>query len=86
VLGNHHPPQLLVDAAQVRRLKLIYSTGERARDDLGRNVIYFDPHSVEGDACVTVRGYDVPILPSSAITQAAIYWAMVAEASTAPAP
>ena len=37
-----------------------------------------------GDCLVPVPGYDVSILPPSAITQLACYWALVDEATDSP--
>ena len=85
VIGYQDPPQLMIDAAQLRRLKLVYTTAKRGQDDRGQNVIYVDPHWPLADGCVSVGGYDIPILPASGVIQAAIYWSLVAEAAQ-PAP
>jgi hypothetical protein len=79
-IGYQQPQQLLIDAAHDRRMKLVYSSVERARDDRSRSIIYIDPCWPIEDACVAVKGYDIPILPSSGILQAAIYWSVAAEA------
>ena len=31
------------------------------------------------DACVAIPGYDITVLPSSSVMQAAVYWSLVAE-------
>jgi hypothetical protein len=80
-LGYQHPPQLLIDAARLHRFKLLYTSVERARDDESDDIVYVDPHWPMDDACVTVPGYDISILPASGVVQAAIYWAVVAEAA-----
>ena len=46
-----------------------------------RGDIVIDQHWRLGDAIVTVPGYDVRILPPSAVTQLACYWAVVGEAA-----
>jgi hypothetical protein len=80
LLGYQEPVQLLVDWAHLYRHKLFYTSVTRAIDDRGENVRYVDPHWPVDDGCVSVKGYDIPILPASAIAQAAIYWSIVAEA------
>ena len=85
VLGYHAPPQLSIDAAHMRRSKLLYTSVARADDDRADYILYIDPHWPITDACVAVPGYDVLALPQSGVMQAAIYWTLVAEASaTAP--
>jgi hypothetical protein len=80
MIGYQHAPQLLIDQARQRRIKLIYSSVERAPNDSHENVIYIDPHWPIEDACVTLSGYPQPLLPASGVMQAAIYWSMVAAA------
>jgi uncharacterized phosphosugar-binding protein len=80
MIGYQHAPQLLIDLARQRRIKLIYSSVERAPNDVHENVIYIDPHWPIEDACVTLSGYPQPMLPASGVMQAAIYWSMVAAA------
>ena len=43
------------------------------------SVLYVDPAWPLSDGCVTVPGYDVPILPASGVVQAAIYWTIASE-------
>ena len=80
VFGAEKPPQLQIEAAHLRRCKLFYSTVARGRDDMSIHIAYVDPRWPAGDACLKVRGYDVPILPASSIMQATIYWSLLAEA------
>jgi hypothetical protein len=79
-LGYQYPTQLLIDAARLHRFKLLYTSVERARDDRSDDIVYVNPHWPIDDGCVLVKGYDIPILPASAVAQAAIYWSVVAEA------
>jgi hypothetical protein len=80
MLGYQHPAQLIIDASYVYRQKLIYTSVGRGRDDNGSNIIYIDPRWPIEDACVQVKGYDIPILPASGVAQAAIYWSIMSEA------
>ena len=79
-LGYQYLTQLLIDAARLHRFKLLYTAVERARDDRSDDIVYVDPHWPMDDGCLLVKGYDIPILPASAVAQAAIYWSVVAEA------
>ena len=80
VVGHERPPQLQIDAAHMRRYRLFYSTVHRGKDDMSVNIAYLDPRWPAGDACLRLRGYDVPILPASSIMQAVVYWSLLAEA------
>ena len=51
-----------------------------------QEVLYIRPHWPIEDACVDLKGYDVPILPASGVMQAAVYWALVAETCGAAPP
>ena len=82
VLGYHAPPQLSIDAAHMRRSELLYTSVARADDDRADYILYIDPHWPITDACVAVPGYDVLALPQSGVMQAAIYWSLVARASS----
>jgi hypothetical protein len=84
VLGYQDAPQIAIDAATLRRTRLLYTSAKRGEGD-GRDGIYFvDPHWPIEDACVAIDGYDIPILPASGVLQAAIYWATLAEAFAVP--
>jgi hypothetical protein len=78
-LGYQQPPQLAIDAAHVHHTNLLYSSVQRGRDDDAQFICYIDPHWPMTDACVEIKGYDVPALPASGVVQAAIYWGLVAE-------
>jgi hypothetical protein len=79
-LGGQSAPQLSIDAAHLRRTRLVYSSAERARDDRGEYMMYVNPHCPAEDGCVSVEGYKVPALPIGTVMQSAVYWAVVAEA------
>jgi len=49
---------------------------------LARGDMVINQHWVLGDALVEVPGYDVKILPPSAITQLTIYWGLVGETAS----
>jgi len=83
VIGYEDPPQIAIDFATMRRGRLIYTSARRDGADNRQEVLYVDPHTPRGDACVSVTGYDINILPSSSVMQAAVYWALVAETTGA---
>ena len=80
VLGYQKAPQLAVDAVHFSRDVLLYTSVQRARDDRASYIYYIDLHWPLEDGCVQVNGYDVPALASSGVMQAAVYWALVAQA------
>lgn len=81
VIGYQDPPQIAIDFATMRRGRLIYTSARRDGADNRHEVLYVDPHATRGDACVGIAGYDIDILPSSSIMQAAVYWSLIAEAN-----
>ncbi len=84
VLGYQRAPQKLVDRAKASGLKLVYSTVQPAQPpEPAANILYLNPHWPLTDACITVPGYDIPILPASGVAQAALYWTLVSEALSA---
>jgi hypothetical protein len=79
-LGYQFAPQKLLDQAQALGLKLVYSDVQPAQPpEPASNILYIDPAWPLADGCVTVTGYDVPILPASGVVQAAVYWTIVSE-------
>jgi hypothetical protein len=84
VIGYQDPPQIAIDAATLRRTKVFYTSSRRDAADGRQEVLYVDPHWPVADACVEVRGYDIPILPASSVMQAAVYWSLVAETTWQP--
>jgi hypothetical protein len=86
VIGYEDPPQIAIDFATMRRGRLIYTSARRDGADARQEVLYVDPHTPRGDACVKVDGYDIKILPASSVMQAAVYWSLIAESAPAAAP
>ena len=60
--------------------------GDYRGADSRQEVLYVDPHTPRGDACVKVDGYDIKILPASSVMQAAVYWSLIAESAPPAAP
>ena len=74
-IGYQHPPDGLLKAGRAAGAKVVYVDILRHRDygdDSG--VLWIDPMWSWPDACVTVEGYDIPILPPSGIVNSAIAW------------
>ncbi len=81
-LGYQFAPRKLLDQAKATGLKLVYSDVEPSQPaEPASNILYIDPGWPLADGCVTLPGYDVPILPSSGVVQAAIYWSVASEKS-----
>ena len=80
VLVAQSAPQLAIDAAHLRRSRLIYCSAERARDDRADYILYANPQCAAGDGCVKISGYAAPALPLGSVMQSAVYWSIVAEA------
>ena len=79
-LGYQFAPQKLLDQAKTLGVKLLYSDVQPAEPpEPASNILYLDPAWPLADGCVTVPGYDVPILPASGVMQAAIYWTLISE-------
>jgi len=61
-------------------VRLVYFDIQPAQaSEPASNVLYIDPAWPFADGCLTVPGYDVPILPARGVVQAAIYWTIAAE-------
>jgi hypothetical protein len=78
-LGYQYAPDVLLNQAKAGQYKLICSTVQKGKID-DDHILYINPHWPLADAAVSVKGYDIPILPPSGIMQAAIYWSVVAGA------
>ena len=79
-LGYQFAPQKLVDQARAMKVKLVYSDVQPAQPpEPAGNILYIDPAWPLTDGCVTLQGYDIPILPASGVVQAAIYWTIASE-------
>jgi hypothetical protein len=79
-LGYQDAPDPLIEKLSPDQ-KLVYTTVRPTTRSAGPNVLYIDPHWPLEDGVCRIEGYPVPIFPSSAVTQAAIYWAVMAEAT-----
>ena len=84
-LGYYRRPAEAYRAArQAGGLIVEVITGDRSAEAVGPQPDYvIRPRWPFGDALIRVPGYDVEILPSSGIVQAAIYWAAVGSISQA---
>lgn len=79
-LGYQLAPQKLLAQADALGLKVVYSDVQPAQPPQpAGNILYIDPAWPLADGCVTVPGYDVPILPASGVIQAALYWTIASE-------
>jgi hypothetical protein len=81
-LGYQFAPKKLLEQARTMPVKLVYSDVQPAQpSEPTDNIVYIDPAWPLADGCVTVPGYDIPILPASGVMQATIYWTIAAERS-----
>ena len=79
-LGYQFAPQKLLDEAKLTGVKLVYTDVQPGQPaEPSDNILYIDPAWPLADGCVTVPGYDIPILPASGVVQAAIYWTIASE-------
>jgi hypothetical protein len=79
-VGYQFAPRKLVSQARAMGVRLVYSDVQPAQPpEPASNVLYIDPAWPLADACVSVPGYDIAILPASGVVQAAIYWTIVSE-------
>lgn len=80
-LGYQFAPQKLLDQARAKGFKLVYTDVQPGEPvEASDNILYIAPAWPLADGCVTVPGYDVPILPASGVIQAGIYWAIASRA------
>ena len=84
VIGYQDPPQIAIDNATLRRGRVIYTSARRDGADGRQEVVYINPHYPTSDACVVLPGYDIKILPTASVMQAAVYWSLVAETAGVP--
>lgn len=74
-VGYQHPPSLLLERITNAGGKAAYMSVLWDRDYAGNpGVVYIDPMWDWADACVTLEGYDVPILAASGVLHGAIAW------------
>lgn len=80
-LGYQFVPQRLLTEAKMKGVKLVYSDVQPGKPaEPSDNIVYISPAWPLTDGCVNVPGYDIPILPSSGVMQAAIYWTIASKA------
>ncbi|MCL4215460.1 MAG: hypothetical protein KJ052_00410 [Candidatus Hydrogenedentes bacterium] len=74
-IGYQHSPDRLFDRAVPAGACVSYVSVHSNRDYTDNpNVIWIDPMWPWADACVTLEGYDIPILASSGLINGAIAW------------
>ncbi len=79
-LGYQFAPAPLLSQLEGTATKVVYCTVRPVQPpEPATNICYLDPGWPVTDACVTVPGYAIAILPASGVVQAAIYWTLVAE-------
>ncbi len=79
-VGYQKAPEKLVESAGLKKFPLTYISVEKAKSpDIPGQLLYINPYWPIADSCVSVPGYDVPILPASGVIDAIIYWAIRAE-------
>jgi hypothetical protein len=84
-IGYQFPLQRLLDQAKALRVNLVYTVVQPGQPaEPAGNILYIDPAWPIADGCVTVPGYDIPILPASGVIQAAIYWTLASERAKLP--
>ncbi len=70
-----HPTDVLLRKARPAGARVVYVSLFADRDFTKDNgVIWIDPMWNWPDACVTLEGYDVPLLPASGVINGAIAW------------
>lgn len=80
-LGYQYAPQKLLEEAIRKGVKLVYSDVQPGQPaEPSDNILYIAPAWPLTDGCVSVPGYDIPILPASGVVQAAIYWTIASKA------
>ena len=82
IIWYHEMPAPLLDAARERGLGSIVVAGRNPFLPLDTRLadVYIDPKWVVGDAIVEVPGYDIRILPPSAVLNGLVFYAVIAEA------
>jgi hypothetical protein len=74
-IGYQHPPMELLRKATPAGARVAYVSVMADRDFIRTdNAVWIDPMWPWVDACVTLEGYDVPVLASSGIINGAIAW------------
>jgi uncharacterized phosphosugar-binding protein len=75
-------PGPILDAARDKGVRSIVVAGQNpfAPLDTGLSDVYIDPKWVVGDAIGEIPGYDIKILPPSAVLNGLLFYAVIAEA------
>ena len=78
-LGYQGFPYDLTTALQARSIKSIITSSRPPLDrwKTSDDIVYINPFWTVPDAAVSLRGYDVDLLPISGVMQGAIYWQLV---------
>ncbi len=75
LIGYQHPPDVLLRRARPAGAKVAYLAVRGDRDFVAdEGVVWIDPMWDWPDACVSLEGYDVPLLAASGIMNGAIAW------------
>ena len=79
----HEMPRALLDASRSKGMRTIVVAGRNPFAPLDTKLadVYIDPKWVVGDALVEVPGYDIKIIPPSAVLNGLIFYAVMAEAT-----
>jgi hypothetical protein len=84
-VGYQFAPNKLLEQAKASGVKLVYTDVQPAQPpEPADNILYIAPAWPLADGCVTIPGYDVPILPASGVIQAAIFWTIASERGPDP--
>ena len=83
IIWYHEMPAPLLDTAREKGLRSIVVAAQNPFAPLDTSLadVYIDPKWVVGDAVVTVPGYDIKILPMSAVLNGLIFYAVIEEAA-----
>lgn len=74
-VGYQHPPDDLLRRARTVGARAVYVCIVSHRDfTRDANVVRIDPMWDWADACVSLEGYDIPVLPVSGVINSAIAW------------
>ena len=74
-VGYQHPPLPMLRNGKSAGARTVYVCVHPERDfPTGASNVWIDPMWPFADACISLPGYDIPILPASGIVSAAIAW------------
>lgn len=79
-LGYQYAPHKLIEQARRLNVKMVYSDVQPDKPaPPAENIVYINPGWPLDDGCVSVAGYDTPILPASGVITAATFWQILSE-------